>query len=179
MSEPRSKAGALAFTLATYVYLLADAGISASDDAVRAACDALRAGGQGESAADIDALGAALVDAVEAGIGDADLPGALACWYGADHIATDLGDGRDERLQHARKYQFNHSLPWLAEIVDRFPDGAVRPHWVLVERVTDAVSCMDPYPWDDLDEEVQIPVIEFLVKWELAGVRSARWVPAS
>jgi hypothetical protein len=49
-------------------------------------------------------------------------------------------------------------------------------HWVLVERVTDEVLCMDPYPWDDLDEEYVQPTLDFLVKWELAGGGSFRWV---
>ena len=39
----------------------------------------------------------------------------------------------------------------------------------MVERVTDVVLCMDPYPWDDLDEEYAAPLIDFCVKWELGG----------
>jgi hypothetical protein len=61
-------------------------------------------------------------------------------------------------------------------VVDRFPNGSVSMHWVLVERVTDEVLCMDPYPWDDLDEEYVQPTLDFLVKWELAGGGSFRWV---
>jgi len=37
---------------------------------------------------------------------------------------------------------------------------------------------MDPYPWDDLDEEHTIELTEFLVKWELAGGQGLRWLPA-
>ena len=58
---------------------------------------------------------------------------------------------------------------------ERFPDGTVGPHWVMVERITDTVTCADPYPWDDLDEEYEQDTIEFLVKWELAGSHSVRW----
>ena len=42
----------------------------------------------------------------------------------------------------------------------------------MVERVTDTVTCMDPYPWDDLDEEYTLPLVEFMVRWELAGGES-------
>jgi hypothetical protein len=38
------------------------------------------------------------------------------------------------------------------------------------------VTCMDPYPWDDLDEEYTTPVVEFMVKWELAGSQSIHFI---
>ena len=44
----------------------------------------------------------------------------------------------------------------------------------MVEQLTDRVVCMDPYPWDDLDEEYDSPVVEFAVKWEFAGCGSIR-----
>ena len=28
---------------------------------------------------------------------------------------------------------------------------------------------MDPYPWDDVDEEFAVDIPEFLLRWELAG----------
>ena len=95
--------------------------------------------------------------------------------YGDESISTDFGDDRSSRIQAIRSYQFRSSLPWLAQIIDRFPDGSVGSHWVMVERVTTQVTCMDPYPWDDLDEEYQSPVVDFMVKWELAGNHCIRW----
>ena len=38
------------------------------------------------------------------------------------------------------------------------------------------VTCMDPYPWDDLEEEYQAPLVDFMVKWELSGCTTLRWV---
>jgi hypothetical protein len=63
-------------------------------------------------------------------------------------------------------------MPIITAIVDRFPDGSIGTHWVMVERVTDTVTCMDPYPWDDIDEEYSLPLVEFMVRWELAGCES-------
>jgi hypothetical protein len=45
----------------------------------------------------------------------------------------------------------------------------------MVERMTDVVMCMDPYPWDDLDEEYAAPLVDFCVKWELAGGAGLRF----
>ena len=47
---------------------------------------------------------------------------------------------------------------------------------MLVESLEERVRCLDPYPWDDLDEEFEQPLIEFLVKWELAGLAGLRFV---
>ena len=179
MSDARDlpKSGDLPVTLATWIFLLDQKGIHAQHSGLRAACDALRG-----SAADADwnQLGQALVSEVQRGL-ISDSPGAVLDWaatlYGADHVLSELGESREERLANARSYQFRHGLPWLAVIFDRFPSGAVGTHWVLVERITDTVTCMDPYPWDDLDEEYEAPVVEFLVKWELAGCAALRWVP--
>ena len=41
--------------------------------------------------------------------------------------------------------------------------------WIMVEKVTDTVLCMDPYPWDDVDEEFTVDLPEFLLRWNLAG----------
>jgi hypothetical protein len=35
---------------------------------------------------------------------------------------------------------------------------------------------MDPYPWDDIDEAIWMPLIEFHVKWELADNVCFAWI---
>lgn len=177
MSETEAKSGNLAITLGTYVFLLDSAGHRPDNEALSAACDALKNISEGD---DVAALGQALVDVVsEQFSSDAD-PAAVAEWlaglYGEGHVSTELGEDRSSRLRAARSYMFQNSLPWLARIIDRFPDGSVGPHWVMVEQLTDRVVCMDPYPWDDLDEEYDAPVVEFAVKWELAGCGSVRFI---
>ena len=98
---------------------------------------------------------------------------AVRAWLNAQlgdtRVGSIEGESRDDRTRQMRAYQFRTSMPFVALIIDRFPDGSVGPHWVMVERVTDQVTCMDPYPWDDLDEEYSQPLVEFMVKWELAG----------
>ena len=196
------KAGHLATTLATWLYYLDQAGHRAKDDAIAAALDAISSISrlQAEMLAaaerqdyataasiqtqiqdpsrDPDRLGQTLVDAVTAsldGLGSADIHAWAADQLGAQHIGADFGDTREERIQFVRQMAFRTGLPWLAEIIDRFPNGQVGSHWVMVERVTDHVRCMDPYPWDDLDEEVEIPLTDFMVKWDLAGNTGLHW----
>jgi len=176
-SEAAAKTGQLGTTLATWIYSLYASGRVFDDADIAAACQALSQVEEGE---DVALLGTRLVAAVEAGLGAAtgidgvvEFVGRL---FGKDHITTELGDDRETRAQAARSYQFRSNLPWMARIIDRFPDGTVGPHWVMVERVTDHVTCMDPYPWDDLDEEYHAPVVEFMVKWELGGCRGFRFV---
>jgi len=178
MTEARAttKTGDSHVTLATWIFLLDRKGIRPQDPALLAACDALAAGGQD---ADWDALGTALVETLRARLGvddDAEpVLQALRAIYGAEHLSSLAGASREDRLAHTRAYEFRAGLPWLARIVSRFPDGRILPHWVLVERVTDSVTCMDPYPWDDVDEEYQVPVVDFMVRWELAGNAMVRW----
>ena len=178
MSETRAntKTGDSHVAIATWIFLLDRKGIRPQDATLQGACDALAQGGQD---ADWDALGGALVDAVRARLGPSDGEEAvletLRAIYGAGHVASDAGASRDERLAHARSYEFRVGLPWLARLVDRFPEGRILPHWVMVERVTDTVTCMDPYPWDDVDEEYRLPLTDFMVKWELAGNAMIRW----
>ena len=177
MATPYPKAGNLPVTLATYVWRLDDSGRPSLDAGIAAACKALRSGGEGNS----EELANALLARVVEQLGDPDpkferVHEVAARLYGALHIATDFGGSRDERLREARRYEFLTGLPWLARIYNRFPDGSVGPHWVMVERMTETVHVMDPYPWDDLDEQYETPVVEFLVKWELAGARGLRWI---
>lgn len=181
ISRPEApKTGDLPITLATWVFLLDQRGIRPDHAGLRAACDALVAAGRSGDDADWGALGEALVDTLRGALLGADEATVTALargLYGDQHITGDGGGSREQRLAAARSYQFKSGLPWLARIYDRFPDGTVGPHWVLVEQITDTVTCMDPYPWDDLEEEYQAPVADFMVKWELSGCTTIRWVP--
>lgn len=174
--ETEAKTGDLATTLATWIFLLHQSGHMPDDAAVRGACLALNQAGPDD---DVDALGQDLAGAVRDALGGDGSSANVAAWlgllYGSETIGSFGGESREDRLRAARSYQFQSSLPWLAEIIDRFPDGTVGPHWVMVERITDTVTCADPYPWDDLDEEYDLDIVEFLVKWELAGLNSVRW----
>lgn len=173
------KSGNLGVTLATWVFILFNGGVSADDPAITAACEAIRDAGEDQQ---IDALGQRLVDAVLAAL-DTEQPdigavaGLAARLYGTERAATDLGESSDryERARAVRRYQFGRNLPWIARIIDRFPDGTVGAHWVMVEELTESVKVMDPYPWDDVDEQYDIPLTDFMVKWELAGCESLRY----
>ncbi len=174
--ETAAKAGHLGVALATWLFILDDAGHRPADPAIQAACDALREGTSGE----VDALGQALVAAVEASLGTDSSVDAVKAWVasqlGEVHVGSIGGTSRDERTRSMRTYQFHTSLPFVACIFDRFPDGSVGPHWVMIERVSETVTCMDPYPWDDLDEEYAQPLTDFMVKWELADCASLTFI---
>ena len=190
------KAGHLATTLATWLYYLDQAGHRAKDEAIASALDSLASIRRlqaemleaaerqdyataasiqtqiEEPDSDPDRLGQTLVEAVTASLNGQNTTEVIA-WareqLGANQVGDDFGDTREARTHFVRQVAFRTGLPWIAAIIDRFPDGQIGPHWVMVERVTDHVRCMDPYPWDDLDEEVEIPLTDFMVKWELAG----------
>ncbi len=171
-----TRSGQLHTAVATWIFMIDDAGHRPDDPALCAALDAFRAAAPGS---DVDALGQALVAVVHEGLPDDANAERIASWlqglFGNDAVTTDVGDTREARIQSARRAQFSTNLPWLARIIDRFPGGGVGAHWVLVERVDEQVTCMDPYPWDDLDEEYTQPLTDFLVKWELAGGEGVRW----
>ncbi len=177
MSQTQPKSGNLPVTLATYLFILDSSGHRASHDALNAAIDHLRDAGPD---AQTESLGQSLVAIVEKALGSdpsfAQVVDWLTTLYGAGRLATSLGEDRTSRIRAARAYMFSSSLPWIARIFDRFPDGSVGTHWVMVEQLTDTVTCMDPYPWDDLDEEYTVPLVEFAVKWELAGSDSIRFI---
>jgi len=175
MSDAAPRAGQLPTALATFIYLLNDAGNTLDDADLVGACAAIAGAGEG---ADINALGQALVDVIEgklAGESLADVEAFLGGLFSADRLHTSMGDTREDRARNMRRYHFAHNAPWLAQIIDRFPDGTVGPHWVMVERVGESVTCADPYPWDDLDEEYDAPMGDFMVKWELLGCPSIRF----
>ena len=167
-----TKIGDLPSTLATYVYLLDCSGTRAADDAVGATCDEIRAAIDADS--DVEALGTRLAEQLEAEL-EGDDPGKLlARLYGESALGSDFGSDRVSRLQEVRRRQFDHLTPWLASLVERSADGVVSAHWILVEKFDDDVTCMDPFPFDRLEEERLMPLWEFVVKWELAGCAAWR-----
>lgn len=155
-----------ATTVATWVYQLHAAGVVAQDDSISEACGAVWAS---KEASEGEAAATRLVEAVRMALGSGSLDGAAQGWF-PDRVLDSMGEGeRDERTTRMRRHQFNSGLPWLAQVFERRSDGAVAPHWLLVERVTDQVSVMDPNPWDDVDEERCLPLGDFQVLWELTG----------
>jgi len=175
MSDAAPRTGQLPTALATFIFFLNDSGNAPDDADLVAACAAVAGAGEGD---DMDALGQALVEVIEGKIAGEDLSDVeafLGSIYSADRLKTSLGDSREDRARNMRRYHFAHNAPWLAQVIDRFPDGTVGPHWVMVERVGETVTCADPYPWDDLDEEYDVPLNDFMVKWELLGCPSVRF----
>jgi membrane-associated protease RseP (regulator of RpoE activity) len=164
-----AKSGDLAVAFGTLVYLLFDAGHAPADPALVEACEAVRSAAPEAADAAGQALVALLAHRLPADGAPAGVAALAAALYGADKLVAFEGADRAEKARAARAWQFRTSLPFLARVVDRFPTGDVGLHWVLVERVTDVVTCMDPYPWDGIDEETTQPLVDFLVKWELAG----------
>lgn len=159
---------AAAYAIATWVFLLHVDGRTAADAELAAHCAAV------VSAADEGAgnpAGEALVARIRALLpseGPEQVEAFARAQYG-ERVVAGLGEGgRDERLQRVRKHQFASNLPWLARIWERV-DGAVVPSWLVVERVTDEVTAMDPNPWNDIDETRHLPVGDFQVLWELDG----------
>ena len=167
-----SKIGDLSSTLATYVYLLDCAGRRAGEEAVGATCDQIREAIASDS--DVEALGTQLAEQL-GGLMEGDDPGGvLARLYGEAALTSDFGVDRQGRLQDIRCRQFESTAPWLASIVERSEAGEVGAHWVLIEKLDETVTCMDPFPFDRLEEERTLPIWEFVVKWELAGCSAWR-----
>jgi hypothetical protein len=158
----------LATTLATWVFQLSQRGVALGDP--EAAGHVARVA----EATDPDAGNAAARGFVSWIAGqlagsDPEHVAAFARRVFGDRASTAFGEGsdREERAHRVRKYQFARGLPWLARIWERV--GAdVRPGWLLVDRVTDAVTAADPDPWNEIEEERTIPLSDFVVLWELA-----------
>ncbi len=173
------KAGNLGVTLSTWIFILFSKGQQPDSAAVAAACVAIR---DADADAELDDLGQQLVSAVVELLASAApdferVLEAMKALFGDGQVGDDLGQpaDRDERARGIRRYQFGRNLPWIARIIDRFPDGQVGAHWVMVEELTDTVKVMDPYPWDEVDEQYVMPLGDFMVKWELAGCESVRF----
>ena len=93
-------------------------------------------------------------------------------WFAAQFKGSEIsfgfdGASRAEKIANIRKYIFRTNRPWMAQIAARTSQG-LETQWVLVEDFTDTVTCMDPYPWDDIDEEYELSIEEFVIRWELA-----------
>jgi hypothetical protein len=170
-----SRHGQPGAALATLIFLLDISGLAPADGAVAQALAAVK----GASEEEADAAGqafAAQMDALLGGEASAEkLLGVLQALYGVEAFERMEGGDRPSRLAAILQQQFRSSRPWLARIVDRFPGGELRAHWVLVQHVAEEVICFDPYPWDGVDEEHRLPVVDFMVKWELAGQEAIRW----
>jgi len=168
MSESTNPQATTAYALATWVFLMHVGGVTPDDADLCAHCEAV-AVAQDETAG--DAAGEALVERVKAmlgGIDPNDVESFARSIYG-DRVGTGFGEGaRADRLSRIRKYQFDQNHPWLARIWER-QEGQVAPVWLVVERVTDEVTAVDPNPWNDIDETRHIPVSDFQVLWELDG----------
>lgn len=149
-----------ATTLATYAYLLHRAGIDAPS--IAAAATAIDKG-------DESAVGA-LVEGANQGASPA---AALAALYGADRLlALAPSTDREGRVSALRRALFGVSLPFMARIAHR-DSGVLAERWVIVESFATTVKVLDPNPWDDKDEEHDLPLVDFLVRWELAGAEVA------
>ena len=116
-------------------------------------------------------LGKELVKVVEKSIPSDSSVDNVLTWLTERVPAITNGWEADEAqttLQKIRQYEFKRGLPWIARLAERTPNG-LEETWIMVEKVTDTVLCMDPYPWDDVDEEFAVELPEFLIRWELAG----------
>ncbi len=169
--------GHLPSVLSTWIFLLAEAGVPPADEVLAERCRLLAAALRED--ADPDPHGIALVEAVQSRLGGAEDPEAirrfLVLQYGADRVDADMGADREARTRAAARYAFEWHRPWLAAIADRAADGSLGPHWVLVDGFdAERVHCLDPYPWDDRDESLVLPTVEFHVRWELVGAPSFR-----
>lgn len=161
-----------AWVLATWTALLHGTGDRAARAEVVRACDALVAANAG---APTRAAGEALV---------AELAGVIRETGGVEQAAETLfgaraGRGfhaasREERSQRIRTYGFQVGLPWLARLWKRHDDGEVRPGWEVVLSVDTDAHILDPNPYDDVDENLELPVTDFHVLWELSGAAHVR-----
>ena len=116
-------------------------------------------------------IGKELVSLIENTLGESSDVNNTVSWL--QSVVPEITDGWSDSenqtvLQTIRKYEFSRGLRWICKIADRTEQG-LEEIWVLVEKVTDSVLCMDPYPWDDVDEEFELELQNFLVRWELCG----------
>ncbi len=167
---PQARSGELGTTLATWMFILESSGHPPASSEIQGGITALKDAGDDD---DIEALGRALEGVVVDALGDSAVGAWLAEQYGAEHIGGSFGDERDARARAIRTAQFRTGLPWLAQIIERTSAGEVAPHWMMIEHFGEQVTCMDPDPWDDHDEEVVMLAGDFMVKWELAGTTCA------
>lgn len=162
-----------AATVTTWIYQLAQTGLSPEDPALREAIGRVSEADSEEAG---DAAGLALMERVQAALGEGEPDAgqilAFAKGQYGDHAHHDLGQGaREDRAAAIRKFQFSHNSPWLAQIWERKASG-VAPTWLLIGRAADAIYALDPNPWNDVDETRSLPWGDFQVLWELSGCTS-------
>ena len=120
---------------------------------------------------DVFDLGKQLVEVVRESLGEDTSVTGVQAWFARTVPTVKSGWQPAESqtlLQVIRQYEFSSGLPWLTTIVQR-GDNGIEEMWLMVEKVTDVVMCMDPYPWDDIEEDFVMTLSEFLIKWELCG----------
>lgn len=78
---------------------------------------------------------------------------------------------RSGKIHAIRHYEFQQSMPWIARIANRTEEHLAE-QWIMVEKVTETVHCMDPNPWDDIEEESSYSLNDFMIRWELCGYAS-------
>jgi hypothetical protein len=115
-----------------------------------------------------------LVEKIRTALPAEDDLAALEKWLNEQYteygIQSSFGESRQERNRNIRRYHFQNSIPWLAQIIDRRESDQLQ--WVMVEEFSDRVGCMDPYAWDDIDESFNLSYKDFIGRWELAGAHS-------
>lgn len=153
--------GNLGVAVAAWLVMLHQRGCQVSDKALSEAIAAVVD----------DATGEALVRALRSRLGAGAPPEVAAFAEGlfGDRVIANFGEGsREERVARARRFGFSTNAPWLARVYARQGDVA-RPVWRVVQSLTDEVLALDPDPFDGLDEELRVPLADFLVCWELDG----------
>ncbi len=156
-----------AWVLATWTALIHGTGDRAAREDVVKACDALVFANFGQPTRD---AGARLVEAIGAVIAESGgVESAAVALFGDRAVQTFSAATRDERSQRLRAYDFKVGLPWLARLWKRHEDGEVRPGWEVVLSVDTHAHILDPNPYDDLDENLDLPLADFHVLWELSG----------
>lgn len=156
-----------AWVLATWTALLHGAGERAALPGIDKACDALV---WADFGAPTRAAGNALVHEVSALLErTGSVEAAASALFGVRAVQTFGAPTREERTQRIRTYDFQVGLPWLARLWQRKPTGDVLPCWEVVLSVDTHARLLDPNPYDDVDENVDLPVSDFHVLWELSG----------
>ena len=172
MSDVTSPKAQLDYAIATWVYVLHASGVEVINPDIKGHCEAISAATEATTG---NQAGEALVHAISAKLGGTtkDDVVALTTTLFGDRLHQGFdASSRQERASHIRAYQFAKNLPWLSQIYERQPGGEVGPTWLVVERVTDQVTAMDPNPWNDIDEERHLPLSDYHVLWELSGCAS-------
>ena len=144
--------------------------VNISADSFREFINGQQNGNNFQTVDPFEAFGKELVDLVAESIPSTASVEDVMAWLGERVPTITNGWSVDEghtTLQRIRQYEFKRGLPWIGRLAERTDDG-LEEMWIMVEKVTDTVLCMDPYPWDDVDEEFTVDLPEFLLRWKLA-----------